>query len=168
VSNPLVGAYKTEDGRWLMLCMLQPGRYWPEFCRTAGRPELAADERFDCAEKLMANAADAADIVAEIMASRPYDAWVEALSAGEGQWAPVQGPWDIANDAALRANDMIAKVTDAEGIERELVASPVQFDERGAELARAPQFAEHTDEIIRELGRTDEQLMKLKIAGAVT
>jgi crotonobetainyl-CoA:carnitine CoA-transferase CaiB-like acyl-CoA transferase len=168
VSNPLVGAYQTGDGRWLMLCMLQPGRYWPDFCRTAGRPELAADERFDSAEKLMANASEAAEIVAEIMASRPYDAWVEALSAGAGQWAPVQDAWGVANDAALRANDMIAKVVDAEGIERELVSSPVQFDESGVELTRAPQFAEHTDEILRELGRNDEQLIKLKIAGAVS
>ena len=63
-SNPLAAAYRTADDRWLMLTMLQPGRYWPEFCRAVGREELATDERFDSAEKIMANALEASDIVA--------------------------------------------------------------------------------------------------------
>jgi crotonobetainyl-CoA:carnitine CoA-transferase CaiB-like acyl-CoA transferase len=33
---------------------------------------------------------------------------------------------------------------------------------------RAPQFAEHTDEIMRELGKTEDELIALKIAGAIT
>ena len=36
------------------------------------------------------------------------------------------------------------------------------------DIVRAPQFAEHTDEILRELGFDDEELIELKIAGAVT
>jgi crotonobetainyl-CoA:carnitine CoA-transferase CaiB-like acyl-CoA transferase len=46
-TNPLVGNYRTADGGWLMLTMLQPGKYWPVFCAAAGRLELAADERFE-------------------------------------------------------------------------------------------------------------------------
>ena len=63
-SNPLAAAYRTADDRWMMLTMLQPGRYWPEFCRAVGREELATDERFDSAEKIMANALEASEIVA--------------------------------------------------------------------------------------------------------
>jgi crotonobetainyl-CoA:carnitine CoA-transferase CaiB-like acyl-CoA transferase len=44
----------------------------------------------------------------------------------------------------------------------------VQFDETPACLTRAPQFAEHTDDILRELGKSDDELIDLKIAGAVT
>ena len=44
----------------------------------------------------------------------------------------------------------------------------MQFDETPPQLTRAPLFAEHTDEILRELGRSDEQIIDLKIAGAVT
>ena len=35
-------------------------------------------------------------------------------------------------------------------------------------LRRAPQFAEHTDEIVTELGRDEEAIINLKIAGAIT
>src|SRR5581483_11865147 len=28
--NPIVNSYRTKDGRWLFLNMLQPDRYWPD------------------------------------------------------------------------------------------------------------------------------------------
>ncbi|WP_405975885.1 CoA transferase [Streptomyces sp. NBC_00988] len=167
-TNPLIGAYLTSDGRWIELSMLQPGRYWAEFCKLAGRGELAADERFDSTEKLMANAAQAADIVADLIASRPFAEWVRILSRGEGQWSAVQNAWEVGQDPSLRANGLIAPVVDADGVDRELVASPVQFDEAPADITRAPQFAEHTDEVLRSLGLSDEELIALKIDGAAT
>ncbi|TQM11246.1 CaiB/BaiF CoA transferase family protein [Pseudonocardia kunmingensis] len=167
-SNPLTGAYRTSDDRWLMLTMLQPGRYWPEFCRVVGREELVEDDRFDSAEKLMANAPQAGAIVAEIIGGRTKDEWVAAFEGMEGQWAVVQDAWEVGHDVSLRALGQIAEVVDAEGVRRELVANPVQFDRTAPQLTRAPLFAEHTDEILRELGRTDDELIALKVAGAVT
>ncbi len=167
-TNPLIGAYQTADGRWLEFSMLQPGRYWPEFCRLAGRADLATDERFADVEKIMANAAEAARIVAGIIGRRPYAEWVEILSRGEGQWATVQNSWEVGQDRSLRTNGLIAQVVDAEGKPRELVANPVQFDQTPVTLTRAPQFAEHTDEVLREIGLSDEEMLQLKIDGAAT
>jgi crotonobetainyl-CoA:carnitine CoA-transferase CaiB-like acyl-CoA transferase len=167
-TNPLIGAYRTPDGRWLEFAMLQPGRYWAEFCCLVGREDLVVDERFDTVEKLMANAGAAAEIVAGLVAARPYAEWVQTLSRGEGQWAAVQNAWEVGQDPALRSNGLIAQIVDVDGIARELVASPVQFDETPAELSRAPQFAEHTDEVLLALGLSEAELIQLKIDGAVT
>ncbi|GAA5149029.1 CoA transferase [Pseudonocardia eucalypti] len=167
-TNPLVGAYRTADDRWLELAMLQPGRYWPEFCRLVGREELAKDQRFDGTEKIMANAGAAAGIVAGIIGTRTCAEWVEILSRGEGQWSVVQNAWEVGRDPSLRANGLIAPVVDAEGVPRELVANPVQFGETPPALTRAPQFAEHTDDVLRECGRSDEEILQLKLDGAVT
>jgi len=167
-TNPLVGSYRTADDRWLEFAMLQPGRYWPEFCRLVGQEDLAADERFADTERIMANATEAAELVAEIISTRTYADWVEILSRGEGQWAAVQNAWEVGQDPSLRANGLIAPVVDAEGEERELVANPVQFGETPATLTRAPLFAEHTDEVLRELGLTDDELIQLKVDGAAT
>jgi crotonobetainyl-CoA:carnitine CoA-transferase CaiB-like acyl-CoA transferase len=167
-TNPLIGTYRTSDDRWLMLSMLQPGKYWPEFCTVVGRADLAVDDRFNSTEKIMANAAEAAELVAEILASRTYAEWLKKFEGMEGQWAAVQNAWEVAQDPSLRANGHIAPVIDADGKERELVRSPVRFDGQDPQLARAPQFAEHTDEILRELGWSEEDLLALKIDGAVT
>jgi crotonobetainyl-CoA:carnitine CoA-transferase CaiB-like acyl-CoA transferase len=167
-TNPLVGNYRTADDRWLVLAMLQPGRYWPEFCQRIGRDDLIVDERFATTKALMANAPAAAQIVEEALAARPLAEWIARFAGMEGQWAVVQDPWEVGQDPAMRANGLIAEVIDAEGAPRELVANPVQFDQKPPQLTRAPQFAEHTDEILRGLGKSDDDLISLKVSGAVT
>jgi crotonobetainyl-CoA:carnitine CoA-transferase CaiB-like acyl-CoA transferase len=167
-TNPLVGNYRTADDRWVVLAMLQPGRYWPEFCQRIGRDDLIVDERFATTKDLMANAPVAAKIVEEALAARPLADWIARFAGMEGQWAVVQDPWEVGQDPAMRANGLIAEVIDAKGAPRELVANPVQFDQQPAQLTRAPQFAEHTDEILRELGKSDDDLISLKVSGAVT
>ena len=167
-TNPLVGNYRTADNRWLVLAMLQPGRYWPEFCRHIDREDLITDERFASAEALMGNTPAAAEIVQEVLGARPLAEWITRFAGMEGQWAIAQDPWEVGQDPALRANGMIAEVLDIDGTARELVANPVQFDEKPVQLTRAPQFAEHTDDILRALGKSDDELIDLKISGAVT
>ncbi len=167
-TNPLVGNYRTADDRYLVLAMLQPGRYWPEFCARVGREELVTDERFATVEALMGNAAEAAKIVQEVLASRTLADWTTRFAGMEGQWAIAQDAWEVSQDPAMRANGLIIEVTDVEGTARELVASPVQFDQEPARIRRAPQFAEHTDEILRELGKSEDETIALKIAGGVT
>jgi crotonobetainyl-CoA:carnitine CoA-transferase CaiB-like acyl-CoA transferase len=168
ISNPLTGTYKTKDDRYLSLVMLQPGRYWPDFVEKVGHPELATDERFDSAEKLMQNSKAAAEIVAEIIATKTKDEWLPAFTSMEGQWAVVQNTYEVGNDPQLKANGQIVDVTDAEGNPRQLIGSPVQFNREALPTARGPLFAEHTDEILAELGLSDEEAIQLKIAGAVT
>jgi crotonobetainyl-CoA:carnitine CoA-transferase CaiB-like acyl-CoA transferase len=166
--NPTIGTFRTSDGRWINFTMLQPGRYFADVCRHLGLDHLIDDERFNTAEKLMANALEAGQFVADAIAARPFSYWLEHLRTMEGQWAAVQGPLDIISDPQMEANGYILPVIDAEGNERRLVASPVQFDEKPPVLTRAPQFAEQTDDLLRELGHSQEEIIKLKIDGAVT
>jgi len=167
LGNPLVGAFKTADGRWLYLTMLQPTRYWPEFCERMGRPELVQDPRF-AGEAILSNGPAGGEIVAEIIGGLTLAEWRERMDGAEGQWGLVQNTYEVGMDPALRANGFIAKVVDAEGVERELVANPVQFDENPVRSGRGPQFAEHTDEMLRELGKSEDEIINLKIVGAVT
>ncbi len=167
-TNPLVGVFATKDGRWIGLSMLQPGRFWDEFCRHLGREDLVTDPRFDTTEKVIANANEAGAIIAAEFKSRPFAEWVERLRTMEGPWEPVQNSLELGRDPQMSANGFVGEVTDVEGRTQRLVAAPVQFDERPPELRRGPQFAEHTDEILQELGVTESELLELKLAGAVT
>jgi crotonobetainyl-CoA:carnitine CoA-transferase CaiB-like acyl-CoA transferase len=167
-TNPVVGNYRTADDRWLVLAMIQPGRYWTEFCRAIEREDLITDDRFSDTGRLMENAAAAAAIIADVIGARTLAEWTARFARLEGQWAIAQDTWEVGQDPALRANGLIAEVTDADGARRELVANPVQFDEVPVSISRAPQFAEHTDEILAELGMSDEKLIELKLTGGVT
>ena len=167
--NPLSGGpYKTKDGRYIQMGMLQPGKYWPEVLGRLGRQDLVDDPRFSTAEALMDNSVEAAALLADVMAGITLEEWRTAMKGAQGQWALIQNWLEAGNDPQARANGYIRTVVDHTGVERELVSNPVQFDETPPDIRRAPQFAEHTDEILRELGIDDEEMIELKIAGAVT
>ena len=166
-ANPLTGTYKTSDGRWISLVMLQAFRYWPDFCRHIDRPELAADPRFDSAENLGTNTADAVTIIREVMATRTLAEWTARFATLEGQWAPVQNTAELAADPQVEANGLLRTVEAADGSTFQLVASPVQFDRTPPALRRCPEFSEHTEEILLELGLDWERIGKLKESGAI-
>ena len=45
-TNPINAAYRTADGRFIQLVMLEADRHWPELCQRIGRPDLRDDPRF--------------------------------------------------------------------------------------------------------------------------
>jgi crotonobetainyl-CoA:carnitine CoA-transferase CaiB-like acyl-CoA transferase len=163
LTNPLSGLYKTADGRYLSLVMLQPGKYWADVCAHIGRPELAADPRFATAEQLAANADEAAKILQEVFASKTLAEWAEVLATVSGPWAPVQDTLQAGGDAQARANEYFLHAGSLE-----LVSSPVQFDVTAPSLRQAPEFAEQTEEVLQELGLDWDRIIALKAAGAVT
>jgi len=166
--NPLTGIYKTSDERWISVVMLQGFRYWPDFCRHLGRPELIEDSRFDTAEKLGENAGEAREILAAEIQRATLAEWTKRFATLEGQWAPVQHTLEVAADPQVRANGYITNAETSEGVEFELVASPVQFDQQPTPTARGPEFNEHGDDILQELGYDWDRIVELKAAGAVT
>lgn len=167
VPNPLVLTYKTKDDRYLSLVMLESDRYWADLVRKVGRPELADDPRFVDAAARAQNSEACVGILDEIFASRTFEEWKSVLQEVEGVWAPVQTASEILEDPQVLENGYLREVEAASGTRFRMVASPLQFDEQPADLVRAPDHGEHTDEILGELGLDMDAIMELKIAGAV-
>jgi crotonobetainyl-CoA:carnitine CoA-transferase CaiB-like acyl-CoA transferase len=163
VTNPLSGLYETSDGHHLAFVMMQPGKFWADVCRHIDRPELAEDSRFDTAEHLAANTAEAVKILREVLATRTLAEWSRRFTTLAGPWAPVQDSLQVGDDPQIRANEYLLPAG-----ELELVASPVQFDVQAPQLGPAPEFAAQTEEILLELGLDWDRIIALKAAGAVT
>jgi crotonobetainyl-CoA:carnitine CoA-transferase CaiB-like acyl-CoA transferase/uncharacterized OB-fold protein len=86
--NPLVGTYRTKDGRHVQLVFLEADRYWGDFCRLIGRPDLAEDARFADIATRRANGAECVAILDEEFAQRTYEEWkslLGQLDAGGGE-----------------------------------------------------------------------------------
>lgn len=165
--NPLVNTYQTSDGRWLTLLLLQPDRYWADFCSRVGRPELVDDERFVDGMTRFMNRAELVAILDDVFGARTLAEWREVLATHEGPWAPMQTPEEVANDPQARANGYVAEVTTDDGSPAMLVVNPVQFDGEHVELQRAPEHGQHTEEVLLELGLTWDDLVRCKDQGAV-
>lgn len=165
--NPLTGTYRTEDDRHICFVMLQAFEYWPDFCAHIERDDLVADARFESYEKLAENGAAAREIIGEEIAKRKLADWCERFQTLKGQWTPVQNTLEVAADPQARANGYMQSTRTADGTEFELVASPVQFDEEPTTTARSPEFNEHGDQVLQEIGLDMDRILELKASGAI-
>jgi crotonobetainyl-CoA:carnitine CoA-transferase CaiB-like acyl-CoA transferase len=166
-SNPLVGVYQTQDGRYVALSCLQGFYYWPGACMAIGRGDLIADERFTTHELLAANAGAAREILASVFASAPLAEWRERLGAFNGQWSIAQDSLEVVDDPQVVANGYMGETVNAAGIPFRLVTVPVQFGGVAAAPHRAPEFNEHCDEILESIDYDAETVLELKIEGVV-
>ena len=165
--NPLTTTYRTSDGHSIYLMSLQAGKYWPSLCEVLGRPELATDERFADHGSLLANSSAAREILIEEFASAPLEEWRKRLDAFTGQWCVVQDSLQAANDPQSDANGYLQEAATAAGVPFKLVAAPIQYDGQPAATNRAPEFNEHGDAILADLGIDWDTVVDLKVRGVV-
>lgn len=165
--NPLVNTYQTSDGRWLTLLLLQPDRYWEDFCGRVGRTDLLTDERFSDGMNRFMNRAELVAILDEAFGSKTLAEWREILETHEGPWAPMQTAAEVLADPQAAANGYLSKLDPTGANPAVLVANPVQFDGEHVQLTSAPQHGQHTEEVLLELGLTWDDLIKFKEEGAI-
>jgi crotonobetainyl-CoA:carnitine CoA-transferase CaiB-like acyl-CoA transferase len=167
LKNPLSAIYQTKDGRWIALCCLQAGYYWPFLCEKIGRPELATDERFADHEKIMANNVEVAAILTEVFAQKTLEEWDAILDDFIGQWGPVQEARDLPTDPQVVANGYLQPCTLADGRVFQLVAPPVCYGGEAPVPQRGPEYNEHCDAILTDLGIDWDTIVDLKVRNVV-
>jgi len=165
--NPIVGNYRTSDGRFLSLIMLESDRYWPDLVNLLGAPELAEDPRFIDAKARAENSVEAVTLLDELFAKKTFEEWKEVLSVAKGVWAPVQTAAEVLEDPMALANGYVREIEVPSGATFRIVPSPLQFNETVPNLTRAPEHGEHTDEVLGELGLDTDALIDLKVKGAI-
>ena len=168
MSNPIRNVYPTKDNRWIMLGMTNAQHYWPEFCQAIGRPDLENDPKFATFDKRQEHAAELVKIIDDIFLSRTYDDWIETLSKYKLVWSPVRTPLEVSNDEQANANDFFVEWDHPDHGNLRVLNSPIKLSKTPSEiLSRAPRLGEYTEEILKQLGYSEEKISKMKGDGIV-
>lgn len=168
MGNPAMNNYTAGDGRRFWLVGLEPDRHWAPLVRTVGRPEWLDDEHYSTPRARRHNAAELVAELDEIFATRTLDEWAEIFATEpELFWAPIQSPDDLLADPQFTAAGGLVEVPDG-ATTSTMVATPVDFSGTvWAPTAMAPRLGQHSDEILRSLGRSDAEIEALVTAGVV-
>ena len=165
--NPAGNLYKTKDGRWLLLMMLQADKHWADFCKHIDRPDMASDERYKDAAARFQNRQACISELDGVFGSRTLEEWKQRLSTMEGPWAPMQSALELHDDPQAIANGYLSEVDRGDGHPYKLVANPVQFDQQSVPLGPSPEMGQHTEEVLTELGLSWDEIQSHKASGAI-
>jgi crotonobetainyl-CoA:carnitine CoA-transferase CaiB-like acyl-CoA transferase len=164
---PTMNQYRTKDDRFISLVFLNDHDVdWLDLCEHLDRNDLATDPRFATAADRYANRIDGVRTLDEIFGQRTLAEWKKILVTARGVWAPVQSPQEILDDPQTVANGFVGTVEDAQGTAT-LPASPVLFNEEAGEIKRAPDFCEHTTEVLEEANFSPDEIARYRQAGVI-
>jgi crotonobetainyl-CoA:carnitine CoA-transferase CaiB-like acyl-CoA transferase len=166
--NPLSNTYRTSDGRFVALVMLESDRFWAPLVELVGRPDLVTDERFvDSAARRDHSGECIAELDA-IFAARTAEEWRQVLGRQRGVWAVVQSPDETRRDSQVVANDYVTRMEIDDRRSVTVARPPVQFNGGQASARPAPDLGADTDQVLLDLGYDWDELVQMKVDGAIT
>ena len=169
IANPLQVSHKTKDGKWIQIAMPQYDALYPRFMSVIEREDLIGDERFHPQTNLQSNLVEFYEILDQEMAKYTADEFCARMTEADLPFARCQTWNEVLVDPQAWGSDILAKVTFPNGQERTMVRTPVMFAE--TELPayeRAAFLGEHTKEVLKNLGYSDEAVEAMIAAGAAT
>ncbi len=166
--NPAMNNYTAKDGRRFWIVGLEVERHWPPLARSVGRDDWLTDPKFSTAAARAENAEEMIATLDEIFATKTLDEWADVFAAERDMfWSPVNSVNDLIVDPQFYAAGGIVDVPTEDGAAL-MLNTPADFHgSPGGPRFRPPRLAEHTREILGELGRDDAQIEALYASGDV-
>jgi crotonobetainyl-CoA:carnitine CoA-transferase CaiB-like acyl-CoA transferase len=156
----------TKDG-WATVVAITEEQ-WSRLMIAVDKPELLADPRFATIDARLSNLNEFREELAKAGSELTTEELVSRLREADVPCGPVLHPDEVAEFPQIVANECL------EESEHPVIGPirqprpPARFAETPSAIRRpAPSLGEHTDEVLSELGRSPEQIGKLRADGIV-
>ncbi len=156
--SPLVHQYRTADGRWVSLMMIDEGRYWEQACRALGLDDLIA--RFPDPTSRRAGWPVIHERINAVITTLDHTELDAKLRAQGCIFSFFATPTEVVADPAVVENGYL--MAHPEHPDVRLAAAPVQFDDELPSARRAgPALGQHSREVLTELGYGEADILRL-------
>ncbi|MDE0039254.1 MAG: CoA transferase [Gammaproteobacteria bacterium] len=168
VQSAMMRVYEASDGRWLQLNMVRNEELLARLFTAMDAAHILADERFATPRDMWQNRDALGDAIAEIIATRTSEEWLEAFGSLDVPVNRVSVVEETATDEQVLANAMSVRPEDDETELPWVLTHPVKGTSVPPVAAmRAPRLGEHSREILAELGYDAEAIRAMADAGVI-
>jgi crotonobetainyl-CoA:carnitine CoA-transferase CaiB-like acyl-CoA transferase len=167
-ASDVAAFYQSQDGRWFSFFPRNPERDWATIFTAANRLDLIGDPRFTTAQGRGDHARELKEALDAGFGRTSIAAIGETFTDGGVTWSLLNTIPEAVEDPLVAASGSFIEFDDRRGGTLRTPGAPVRFP--GADLhppGSAPTIGEHTEDVLRHLGRDDAAIAALRRAGVI-
>ena len=167
--HPFGGRYKTKDGRFLLLAIIDAAKEWPKFLKAMNLEYLNEDEKFSSFKNLNSNFRDLYKILEEKFAQYNLSEVIDKLKNSGVTFGFMNKSNDLSEDQQFLDSEVLIKYDNkAFGDNSLTVNSPVFLKNEPKKIPeKGPELGEHTKQILLSLGKSEQDIKQLKKEGII-
>jgi formyl-CoA transferase len=155
------GVFPTADGYINIAASAQ--NMWERLCKALGAEELLARPEYATPPLRSSNRAECNKDIAEYTRRKTSREWLDAFEQASVASGPIYKMNEVFADPQVEHVGMAVPVRHPVLGDIELVGQPFRLSRTPSEIRSAtPELGEHTDEVMHELGYSDEQIADLR------
>jgi crotonobetainyl-CoA:carnitine CoA-transferase CaiB-like acyl-CoA transferase len=164
-STPM-GLFEASDGSFNLGASGQGN--WVRLCELVQHPEWIADPDFVNEKSRTVNRPRCNKILNEVFRTNTVEYWVEALNNAGVPAGPVYNVPQMFADKHIKQANISKMVKDKAGNEKGFITQPATLSRTPADVVTtAPQWGEHTQEVLSEVGYSADEIAKFQEQGVV-
>jgi crotonobetainyl-CoA:carnitine CoA-transferase CaiB-like acyl-CoA transferase len=155
------GTFKTGDGSITLASGNE--KMWRRLCAVLGLDELGEDPRYVDNAARMANRAELRHRIEDVLAAKSAEEWIPEINAAGVPCGPVLDLEQALNHPITQALDMVETIEHRELGPMKVLGQAVKVEgsEKGWLRRAAPMLGEHSIEVARESGVSEDGIQRL-------
>ena len=161
--SPLRNRFCCKDGKWIIGAHHPEEKYWATFCEAVGQESILFDDKYtdDAGRPVSGNGP--VEFFDKVFARKTRDEWMAIFQQKELMFSPVLHISEVQNDPQALVNGYVVPFDHPVLGKIDIPGYPIHFSKNSAGTCRsAPAMGEHTNEILKEIGYSSEEISKMK------
>jgi formyl-CoA transferase len=159
-------AFECSDGYLVLGVANQPN--WVRFCKGIDREDLMERNEYKTDKDRAGNYLALADELSEIFGKKPRDEWLALLEKAGVPAGPILDMQETFDHPQIQAREMAVEVDHPTAGRIKVLGIPPKLSETPGVVRRpSPLLGQHTDEILKEIGKSGEEIERLRSEGVL-
>jgi len=160
---PQYQTYRTKDGKYLAIGALEE-KFWASLARAIGKPEWAPQ----VPKEREARTAEIREEMNRIFLTRTRKEWLDILMKEDTCVTSVHSLEETFSDPQVVHRKMLVETFHPRAGRVRQIGVPIKFSETPGDIRNpAPEIGEHTEEILKGLGYTEEEIGRFRKEGVI-